>query len=84
VNVLEATLRIRNLLRTRHLQRECDRLERALAAAIVLLARAEAPADGDAGGGAHDDVAHAVHAVAERLGLDEAQQRRLESAARRH
>ncbi|MFO8151556.1 MAG: response regulator [Trueperaceae bacterium] len=34
VNVLEATLRIRNLLHTRRLQRECDRLERALEAAL--------------------------------------------------
>jgi len=82
VNVLEATLRIRNLLRTRHLQRACDRLERALEDAILLLARAEAPADGDAGDGAYD-VAAAVRDVAGRLGLDEAQQRGLESAARR-
>ena len=83
VNVLEATLRIRNLLRTRRLQHACDHLERALAAAIVLLASAEAPAEGDAGDGAHD-VARAFRAMAERLGLDEAQVRRLELAARRH
>ncbi len=79
VNVLEATLRIRNLLRTRRLQRACDRLEGALAAAIALLASAEAPPDGDDA----CDGARAVRAVAERLGLDEAQVRRLESATRR-
>jgi DNA-binding response OmpR family regulator len=83
VNVLEATLRIRNLLRTRRLQRECDRLALALETAVVLLARAEAPADGDARDGADEDVAPAVRAVAERLGLDEARVRRLELAARR-
>ena len=82
VNVLEATLRIRNLLRTRRLQIEVDRLERALAAAIAGLARAEAPADGPATDGAHD-VAAAIRAVAERLGLDETQVRRLERVARR-
>jgi PleD family two-component response regulator len=48
VNVLEATLRIRNLLRTRLLQRECDRLERALEAALD---RTRAP-DADP----HEDV----------------------------
>ncbi|MBW6457010.1 MAG: response regulator [Trueperaceae bacterium] len=47
VNVLEATLRIRNLLRTRHLQRECDRLERALAEALGRGARAPDDADAD-------------------------------------
>jgi len=82
VNVLEATLRIRNLLRTRHLQRACDRLELALETAVVLLARTEPPADGDAGDGSRD-VTRAVRAVAERLGLDAAQRWRLELAARR-
>lgn len=81
VNVLEASLRIRNLLRARLLQRACGRLEGSLEAAVLLLARASAAADGDP-----DDVeclGRAASAIAEQLGLDEAQRRRLELAARR-
>ena len=86
VNVLEATLRIRNLLRTRQLQRACERLERALEAAVVRLARTAATGDGGANGSDADDdarrLAEAARAIAQQLGLDEAQARRLELAAR--
>lgn len=85
VNVLEATLRIRTLLRTRHLRRACERLEGALEEAVVLLARAHASGAGDVGDADTDAlrVGRAARAVAERLGLDEAHKRRLERAARR-
>ena len=83
VNVLEATLRIRNLLQTRRLHRENARLEQALEEAVILLATAAEQPERDAGDPGRR-VGHAARDIAGWLGLDEAHQLRLERAARLH